>query len=387
MPLQDLVQGQRIFSFPTLAKTTFKGLPGLVSDSLPDRYGNNLLDAWIASQGRDPESVNPVERLCYTGKRGMGALEFEPANHPNAKEASSPLEISELVKLAKMVLEQRKDVKVNLRKSKSDALLDIIRVGTSAGGARAKAIIAYNEKSGEVRSGQVDAPKGFVQWLIKFDGVTNAALGDPKGFGRIEYAYHKMAVACGITMMPCRLLEENGRAHFMTKRFDRENNEKLHMQTLCAIAHFDYNDSNTYSYEQAFQVMRQMLLPHSDAKQLFTRMVFNIIARNQDDHTKNISFLMDQGGHWKLSPAYDITNANDPANKWMSRHQMSVNGKRDKFTRRDLEAVAKEMNIKKPGEIIDQVASGVADWFKFAKEAGMDKAQIVSIGKGNRRLQ
>jgi serine/threonine-protein kinase HipA len=384
MPLETLIEGQRIFSFPALPKETFKGLPGLIADSLPDRFGNKLIDTWITGQGRNPGSVNPVERLCYTGKRGMGALEFEPANHPLDDESSSPVEIKELVRLAKEVLDQRKSIKTNIKKNKSAGLADIIRVGTSAGGARAKAIIAYNEKTGDVRSGQVKAPKGYSQWLIKFDGVTNTDLGDPKGYGRIEYAYHKMAVACGINMTPCRLVEENGRAHFMTKRFDREHNEKLHMQTLCAIAHFDYNDSNAYSYEQAFQVMRQMQLSHADAKQLYTRMVFNIVARNQDDHTKNISFLMDKNGAWKLSPAYDITNANDPVNKWLNRHQMSVNGKREKFTREDLERVAVEMNIKKHSEILDRVISKVADWPTYAREAGIPKAQITAIGKQNR---
>ncbi len=381
MPMAGMARGARIFSFPSLAKETFKGLPGMLADSLPDRFGNALIDNWLARQGRNPASVNPVERLCYTGKRGMGALEFEPAQHPSAKEVSSPLEIADLVRLAKEALTQRRGLRSNVKKRRAADLADIIKVGTSAGGARAKAIIAYNEKTGAVRSGQVDAPKGFAHWLIKFDGVTTAALGDPKGFGRIEFAYHNMAVAAGMIMMPCRLLEEHGRAHFMTQRFDRIGNEKLHMQTLCALAHFDYNDPNAYAYEQAFQVMREMRLPYPDAKQLYTRMVFNVIARNQDDHTKNISFLMDRQGAWSLSPAYDVTHAHDPANKWMSRHQLSVNGKRDAFTRADLLAVAKEMNIKKPGEIIEAVVAAVADWPKYAKQAGVEKGQIATIGK------
>lgn len=383
MPLPEMTRGQRTFSFPALSKETYKGLPGMLADSLPDRFGNALMDAWIASQGRNPGSVNPVERLCYTGKRGMGALEFEPAQHPADKETSTPLEIADLVKLAKLALKARTALKTNVKK-KTDALADIIRVGTSAGGARAKAIIALNEKTGAVRSGQVNAPKGYSHWLIKFDGVTNAKLGDPQGFGRIEYAYHKMALACGIEMMPCKLLEENNRAHFLTKRFDRVGNDKLHMQTLCALAHFDYNDPNAYSYEQAFQAMREMGLSYPDARQLYTRMVFNVVARNQDDHTKNISFLMDASGSWKLSPAYDITNAHDPGNKWLNRHQMSVNGKRDGFKRTDLEKVAKEMNVKKPKEIIAAVLAAVEEWPKYAKEAGVARGQIAGIGKGNR---
>ncbi|MDQ3002760.1 MAG: type II toxin-antitoxin system HipA family toxin [Fibrobacterota bacterium] len=384
MPLAEMGKRGRIFTFPALATETYKGLPGLLADSLPDRFGNSLIDNWLAMQGRDPASVNPVERLCYMGTRGMGALEFQPAQHPADRNKSNLLEISELVSLAKEALAQRRTMKASLKKKRAANLAEIIKVGTSAGGARAKAIIAYNEKNGAVQSGQVKAPKGFTHWLIKFDGVTNAKLGDPKGFGRIEYAYHKMAVACGITMTQCRLLEENHRAHFMTQRFDRAGNAKLHMQTLCALAHFDYNDPNAYSYEQAFQVMREMRLPYPDAKQLYTRMVFNVVARNQDDHTKNISFLMDNKGTWRLSPAYDITNAHDPGNKWMSRHQMSVNGKRDKFTRADLMAVAKEMNIKKPGEIIESVVSAVGDWPIYAKEAGVEKGQVTAIGKQSR---
>jgi serine/threonine-protein kinase HipA len=356
----------------------------MVADALPDRFGNSLIDAWLASKGRDPESVNPIERLCYTGSRGMGALEFEPAQHPGEKDASSPLEIAELVDLAKDVLKSRKKVGVNVKANRKVAWETILRVGTSAGGARAKAIIAYNGKTGEMRSGQVASPKGFVQSLIKFDGVTNAGLGDPKGFGRIEYAYYKMALSSGVEMMPSRLLEENGRAHFLTQRFDRVGDRKLHMQSLCALAHFDFNDPNAYAYEQAFQAIREMGLPYPDARQLFVRMVFNVAARNQDDHTKNISFLMDEQGVWRLSPAYDVTYAHDPGNTWIHRHQMSVNGKRDKFRLDDLVKVAKEMNIKKPKEIVEAVLSGVADWPKFAKEAGIPTAQRNSIAKTHR---
>jgi len=255
-------------------------------------------------------------------------------------------------------------------------------VGTSAGGARAKSIIAFNEKTGDVRSGQIDNLKGYAYWIIKFDGVTNKNLGDPKGYGRIEYAYYLMAKDSGISMAHSRLLEENNRAHFMTKRFDRtEDNTKLHLQTLCAIAHFDYNQAGVYSYEQAFQIMRILRLSYSDAEQLFMRMVFNVLARNQDDHTKNISFLMDGKGVWSLAPAYDMTYAFDPKNKWMKSHQMSINGKRENIIKEDLLSVAKEMNIKKGTAIIEGISKSIKKWKRFAKKAGIPEMQMDAIAK------
>lgn len=378
MSLEAVKSGKKIFSFPSLNKETYKGLPGLLADSLPDKYGNKLLDNWLAQQGRDPDAVNPVERLCYTGKRGMGALEFEPTIK-TVEDNREKIEIKELVRLAREVLDEKKKLKTNIHGKVNKALTNIIRVGTSAGGARAKAIIAYNEKTGEVRSGQIDDLTDFGYWIIKFDGVTNKLLGDPKGYGKIEYAYYKMATECGIKMTECKLLNENNRAHFMTKRFDREGNKKIHMQTLCAIAHFDYNDPHSYSYEQAFQIMRQLRLPYGDLEQLFLRMVFNVVARNQDDHTKNISFLMDESGKWKLAPAYDVTYAYDPKNKWMKAHQMSINGKNDDITKADVLAVAKEMNIKKPAAIIKRVNDSVKNWKKHAKNCEVDTEQIKSI--------
>lgn len=370
-----------IFQFAQLPKETFHGLPGLLSDALPDRFGNQLIDLWLASQGRDKGSMSPVERLCYLGTRGMGALEFQPTER-NEKEPSKGLEIGALVELSKKALSMKESLDSHFSNEDAETFADIIRVGTSAGGARAKAVIAYNEKTGDVRSGQLISPPGFEHWLIKFDGVTNEQLGDPKGYGRIEYAYYKMAVDSGIQMMPSKLLEENGRAHFMTKRFDRiANNEKLHMQTLCGLCHFDYNNPEAYAYEQAFQAMRQLRLPYSDAEQLYTRMVFNVVARNQDDHTKNISFLMDKSGRWSLSPAYDVTYAYNPENKWIGKHQLAVNGKRENITREDLLSVAKQMNIKKPKEIIEKVTSVVGDWNVYAQEAGVPKNQIAALGK------
>ena len=310
----------------------------------------------------------------------MGALEYEPAIHP-FDETSHELDIKELVDLAKAILAERKNLKVNIRDKSGEGLLEIFRVGTSAGGARAKAIIAYDKKTGDVRSGQIDGLEDYEYWIIKFDGVNDKQLGDPKGYGKIEYAYHLMAQDCGIKMTDAELLREDGRAHFMSKRFDREGVKKLHMQTLCAIAHLDYNDPLANSYEQSFQAMRQLKLPHTDMEEFYRRMAFNVIARNQDDHTKNISFLMDENGAWKLSPAYDVTYAYDPKNRWMKAHQMSLNGKRDGIKRSDLLEVARSMNVKKSGEIIDRILETVSHWVTYAKKADVHADQIQQIKK------
>ncbi|MBL7996015.1 type II toxin-antitoxin system HipA family toxin [bacterium] len=378
MPLEEIRSGRRIFSFPSLNKETYRGLPGLLSDSLPDKFGNTLIDAWLAQQGRDVHSFSPVERLCYIGRRGMGALEYEPAISP-FDEKSNAVEIKKLVKLAKDILTKRKKFQTNIHDKTNKGLLEIVRVGSSAGGARAKAIIAYNEITGDVRSGQIDGLKDYAYWVIKFDGVTNQKLGDPKGYGKIEYAYYLMAKDCGIDMSLCKLLYENKRAHFMSRRFDRDGTKKLHMQTLCAIAHFDYNDPSSNSYEQAFQIMRQLKLPYNDTENMYRRMVFNVIARNQDDHTKNISFIMDEGGFWRLSPAYDLTYAFDPKNKWMKEHQMSINGKRDGIQRKDLLAAARKMNIKKAEEIIAKTIDTISNWNTYAKKAEVNPNQIGAI--------
>tara|TARA_R110002072_G_scaffold4951_3_gene33666 strand:- start:108 stop:1394 length:1287 start_codon:yes stop_codon:yes gene_type:complete len=380
MPLAEARNGKRIFSFPMLNTETFQGLPGLLADSLPDKFGNRLIEEWLARKGRTVQSMNPIEKLCYIGARGMGALEFKPAIF-RYDEASESLQVDELVRLANDILHERNSLETNLEKPENHGIEDIIRVGTSAGGARAKAVIAYNPETGDVRSGQAQHSEGFDYWIIKFDGVNNDLLGDPQGYGRIEYAYHLMAKECGINMTECRLLEEGGRAHFMTKRFDRVGTEKLHMQTLCGIAHFDYNQPNLYSYEQAFQVMRQLRLPYPDAEALFRRMVFNALCYNCDDHTKNISFLMDKKGVWRLSPAYDITYAYNPDNRWLRAHQMSVNGKRENIYRGDLLTVASEMNIKKPLEIISSVQEAASNWTVFASQAGMPDGQAEKIGR------
>lgn len=380
MPIAKPRNAREVFSFPFLNKETYKGLPGLLADSLPDRYGNQLIEAWLAQQGRNPDSLNPVERLCYIGKRGMGALEFEPLLSAE-ENTSTSIEINQLVEVARNVLNQKIDLNTNIKRQPQKGLMDIIRVGTSAGGARAKAIIAFNEKTGDVRSGQVDDLKDYDYWIIKFDGVTNKALGDPKGYGRIEYAYYLMAKKAGIAMSYSILLKEHGRAHFMTKRFDRNGNEKVHMQTLCAIAHLDYNSPNIYAYEQAFECARKLNLSYPEMAELYRRMVFNVVARNQDDHTKNMAFLMNRQGAWSLSPAYDVTYAFDPANKWMKSHQMSINGKFDNITQKDMLILAKKMNIKKPGKIIQEVVSAVKHWNSFAKKAGVSLKQTEAIKK------
>ena len=371
--------GSGVFSFPDLPRRSFHGLPGMLADALPDKYGNVLIDAWLATQGRTPESFNAVERLCYTGRRGMGALEFAPMAGPRRR-VSSKINIDALVTLASQVLTHRHDLRASFAdEDKADALRDILSVGTSAGGARAKAVIAWNSETNEVRSGQVEAGGGFGYWLLKFDGVSgnkDKELADPKGYGAVEHAYGRMAAAAGVAVAESRLLEEGGRRHFMTKRFDRlEGGGKLHMQSLAAIAHLDFNDPLANSYEQALFTMRRMGLSMAELEEQFRRMVFNVLARNQDDHVKNIAFLMDRSGAWRLSPAFDITWSYNPAGEWTSRHQMSINGKRDDFGFADLEACAKTASINRGhvGRIFDEVREAVLRWPSFAEAAGVDE--------------
>jgi serine/threonine-protein kinase HipA len=359
----------RSFSFPELRNSpAFKGLPGLLADSLPDKYGNALINTWLARNGRPSDSLNPVEMLCFIGKRGMGALEYEPAI-PKGPGTSTKVEIGSLVKIANEILSGREDFNANLSENEEHALLDILKIGTSAGGARAKAVIAFNPSTGEVRSGQVTAPKGFTHWIIKFDGVADSQFGATHGYGRVEMAYHLMAKASEIEMTECRLLEEEGRAHFMTRRFDRETGKgRIHLQSLCAMQHFDFNDIASYSYEQGFETMRMLGLPYPDADQLFRRMVFNVIARNCDDHTKNFAFLMDKSGVWKLSPAFDVCHSYRPGSTWVSQQSLSVNGKRKDISRDDFLSVARNMNIKKAGNIITQINEVVKNWLSYAEE-------------------
>ncbi len=385
MGLDEARRGDGIFSFATLNKDTFLGLPGLLADALPDKFGNSIIDTWLARQGRSGGSFSPVERLCYIGKRGMGALEFSPPVNRSLDRAV-PVEVAELVNLAQEITRQRSDLQTEIQfnaPQNGDAIVDILRVGTSAGGARPKAIIAMNEQ-GKVISGQADMPEGYHHWLLKFDGVTDIELGEPKGFGRIEYAYYLMAKAAGITMSECRLLEENGRAHFMTRRFDRVDGQKLHMQSLCGLAHYDFNQAGHYSYEQAFEVMRKLRLSKADALQQYRRMLFNVIARNQDDHTKNITFLMTPDGQWQLSPAFDVTYSHNPAGHWTHQHQMSINSKRDNFVLADLIAVGESISLPRPKEIIEHTMHAVAQWPGFAAQAGLNSKLSREIAQNHR---
>jgi len=369
MPLQNK---KYIYSFPELrAKNqdqldTFKGLPGLLADVLPDRYGHELMNLWLAQQGRAADSMNPVEMLCFIGTRGMGALEFEPLSFKENSRTFS-VEIDSLVHYAKKMLSKKQSFVTRIQAEEEKAVVDIMRIGTSAGGARPKAVIAYNEKTKEVRSGQTNAPSGFEHWLIKLDGVSDIQLGASKGYGRVEMAYYHMALACGIDMMPSQLLEENGRAHFMTKRFDREGgNVKHHIQTYCALKHFDYNRINSYSYEQLFQTMRELRLPYPAAEQMFRRMVFNVLARNCDDHTKNFSFRLKKNGVWELAPAYDLCHAYQPKHQWVSQHALSINGKRNKINQSDLLKIGASIKCKQAVNILEHIAATVSQWKKFA---------------------
>ncbi|WP_290093828.1 type II toxin-antitoxin system HipA family toxin [uncultured Muribaculum sp.] len=376
-PILMPVRQGRIYSFSDIGRETFKGLPGMLADSLPDTYGRALFDRWLALTGRS--SGNPVETLCFLGKRCMGALEFEPAmDAPYSPDVR--IELDSLVEVTSEALSEKEDFGANLEEDKKAAIAEIVRLGTSAGGQRAKAIIAYNPLTGEVRSGQIEAPEGFDYYLIKLDGVTaEAGFRETQNFGRLEYSFYRLVNECGIKMSDCSLIEENGRAHFLTKRFDRQNGEKIHMQTLCGIAHYDYCNPRSYSYEQAFNVMRALRLPYSQAQEMFRRLVFNVVIRNQDDHTKNISFLMDRQGKWTLSPAYDMGFAYNPKGGWTAQHQMSINGKFDDITRQDLLEFAKRNNIKEATEIIDRIAEVSSRWPLLARECEVPQPMIEAI--------
>lgn len=378
-PLMMPVREGRVYSFSGLNRDTFMGLPGMLADALPDTYGRALFEKWLTLTGHT--SSNPLESLCFLGKRCMGALEFEPAIDRDY-DSRMRFEIDSLVDVAREALSEKEAFAVNLTDDAKAAIAEILRLGTSAGGQRAKAIIAYNKATGEVRSGQVEAPEGFDYYLIKLDGVSaKAGFKETENYGRLEYSFYKLALACGIEMSECSLIEENGRAHFLTRRFDRESGKKIHMQTLCGLAHYDFRLLRGYSYEQAFGVMRALRLPYSAAREMFRRMVFNVVVRNQDDHTKNISFLMGEDGRWRLSPAYDMVYAYNPAGGWTAQHQMSVNGKFDSITRADLLAVAAANNIKDAAEVIDQVVDAATLWPQMALECGVPKAMVADIEK------
>ena len=374
MPLSNT-----IFSFPELRNNhTFKGLPGLLADVLPDQYGNAIINAWLQKNNRPSNSLNPIEMLCFIGNRGIGALEFSPVYSEDLKDEIE-LEISSLAHTAEKIIQNRYHFKSELNKQDEEKLYAILKIGTSAGGARAKAVIAYNPINQQIRSGQTKLLEGFEHWIIKFDGVTDTQFGTSQGYGRVEMAYYLMAKQAGINMEECKLFEEHGRAHFMTKRFDRFGNEKMHMQSFCGLQHYDFNEVNLYSYEQLFETMRRLNLPYSDAQQMFTRMVFNVVARNCDDHTKNFAFLMDKKGIWQLSPAYDICHAYRPNSTWVSQHALSIEGKRTDFTIKDFLSLADKINIKKPRLIIEQVIEAVSQWKQFAKTVEVDKNLTQAI--------
>ena len=377
------------YTFPGLGREAFKGLPGLLADALPDRFGNALIDVWLAETGRTDEDFSPVDRLCYIGRRGVGALEFEPGLR--RRDRRRKLEIGQLADLANRALEERGRLAGGLGgRDDAVALEDILSVGTSAGGARAKAVLAWNRETGEFRSGQVEAGDGFEDWLLKFDGVAGSQdreLSYPQGYGRIEYAYYLMARAAGIEMSECRLHHEGGRSHFMTRRFDRDpRGRKIHMQTFGALRHFDYNVAGVYAYEQVMQTIRALGLGMSVVEEQYRRTVFNIVARNQDDHVKNIAFLMDRSGGWRLSPAYDVAHAYNPQGPWTREHQMSVGGKREGFERADLERFAESSGLRKTIAVgvVDQVVSAVAMWPRFAAEAGVEEQSLRRIGEAHR---
>jgi serine/threonine-protein kinase HipA len=385
MPLREAP-----YSFPALPADAFSGLPGMLADSLPDRWGTALVNAWLAAQGRTESSFDVVERLCYVGTRGMGALEFEPAREPAVSDRAD-LQFDALVRLAGEALSSREAFAAQIAEDpEEEAIKSILSIGTSAGGARPKAIIAYNEATGQVRSGQVDAGDGFGHWLLKFDGVDGAGdhgLADPRGWCAIEYAYSVMARRAGVEMAECRLLEEHGRRHFMTRRFDRpERGGKLFMQTIAALEHVSYNEPGAYSYEQALLLVRRLGLDTLTAEQLFRRMVFNVVARNQDDHVKNVAFLMDRDGAWRLAPAYDLTWAWRPGNRWLDSHQMTINGKRDGFSHADLRAAAGVAGLKqKRGEaILAEVSEAVGAWPEIAAATGIEQPQAERIAASHR---
>lgn len=377
MPLSS-----RVYEF----REPFGGLPGLLGDSLPDRFGNALIDAWLAANGRSVEDFNVVDRLCYVGSRGMGALEFVPSKGPKGSRRHA-IDISEMVELASAVLSDRRGFETSL--GGEQAVKDLLSIGTSAGGARPKAVIAWNPQKGKVRSGQVEAGPGFEHWLIKFDGISDARegdLSDSRGNGLIEYAYAQMAGLAGIQMSPCRLMHEGGRSHFMTRRFDRVGDgSKIHTQSLAALAHLDFHVPG-YAYEQALAIARRLEVGPDDLEQLYRRMVFNVVARNQDDHVKNIAFLMDPDGSWRLSPAFDLTYAYNPSGRWTAMHQMSVNGAREEISIADLRECARSASLRRTivDESVEEVVEAVAAWPELTAQLGIPEHSAERIASAHR---
>ena len=386
----------KIYSFPQLNFETFRGLPGLVADSLPDDFGNAVLNAWVASQGKRPEDISPLQRLQYTGKRGMGALEYSPATKLKSLNASQAVEIESLVSIAQEILDSRKSFTVALKKNKQadrEAMLSLLSVGMSAGGARPKAVLAFNEDFTQARSGQTNIPNNFTHYLMKFDGVNEhtkdkETFGDPQGYGAMEYVYHRLATSCGIDMMPCRLLEEGERRHFLTQRFDRQGNTKIHIQTLNGLAHVDYKMPGSYSYAELFNTARQLRLSAKDAEQLLKRLAFNVIARNHDDHSKNFAFIL-KDKQWHLAPAYDLAYSYKPGSKWVNSHWLSLNGKREDFNRDDfysLEKISPLFSRNKINHTLDETIANVSQWRSLAKTHQVPSTLIKEIDS-NLRLK
>ena len=375
MPLND---NEEVYIFTDLPEETYKRLPAMLADSLPDDFGNALIDRYMADKGIARNQITPLDRLAYMGNRAMGALEFKPAHGPKSTKPTA-------IEMSTLVTEARKAVAGTLEGDYATdaALRSIIEVGTSAGGARAKAVIAWNPKTQEIQSGQVETAEGFEHWLLKFDGIgTDKELGASGNYGRIEYAYSLMATHAGITMTESRLLEENGRAHFMTKRFDRaEKNIKHHILSLCAMNHIDYKKKSTNSYEQLLITLGELDLPHAAYVEVFRRMIFNIMGRNCDDHSKNFSFLFKEGSDWELAPAYDVTFAHNPNGEWTSQHLMSVNGKYKDFTAEDIIQVADRFGVGEAKQLIEDIRASIKLWPTFAKEAGLAKDEIKRIQK------
>jgi serine/threonine-protein kinase HipA len=385
MPLASAVMGKRIYSFPSLNPETFRKLPGLLSDSLPDKFGNTLIDLWLSRNGRSPNDFTPIERLCYIGNRAMGALEFYPSLTKENSEIED-IQLGELVDIASEILKKKETLHTSFKTNTTKALEQIIKVGTSAGGMRPKAVIAIHKNNQRIVSGNLDLDENYEHWLLKFDGIQDDELGNALGYGKIEYVYYLLAKACGIEISESKLLSESGRDHFMTKRFDRVHGQKIHMQTLSGMAHFDFNTIGSTSYEQLFQIMRKLKLGNDQLEQMFRRMTFNVVGRNQDDHTKNVSFILPEKSEWRLSPAYDLTFGYNPVTgRNTNKHQMSINGKRENINTKDLIKIAKDNMIKKPEEIIEEVISAVSTWRQKAKEHDIDKKRIEKI-ESNLRL-
>jgi serine/threonine-protein kinase HipA len=365
------------YVFAYLPELTYHRLPAMIADSLPDKFGNDLIDSYMKKNGIGSSQITALDRLAYMSKRAMGALEFQPSRGGTVASHSA-------INMAKLVEAARKSVQGNLDSGDmaESAMKQIIQVGTSAGGARAKAVVAFNPTTKEIRAGQFDVDEGFEHWLLKFDGLgLDKGLGKTENHGRIEYSYYQMAVKAGIEMSPCMLFEENGRAHFMTRRFDRSGNQKHHIQTLCAMDHMDFKQMGTYDYSQIFVLLDELGLGYAAKEEVFRRMCFNVMAANCDDHSKNLAFILKQGEPWGLAPAYDLTFAFNPAGKWTYQHFISVSGVYDKINADHLLAVAQRFAIGTGPQVLSQVRDAVALWPEIAKVNKVPEAEVQEVSK------